>query len=258
MSATLVSVHQPNFLPWLKLLDKILASDVYVAYDTVQYAKSEYHARQKIKTRNGPDWLSVPLRHRRGARQLIKDIPLDNSQPFRRRHLRTLHNGYASTPYFEEVYPLVEEVYGREQERLVELNVDLIGALCGYLRAPVRIVRASDLPHHGDKAERLVDLVRAAGGTAHLTSTYGGDHQEVDWTPLVRAGIPLVSQEFEHPVYDQVGREFLPHLAAIDMLFSCGPKTAEILAGRRRLARVQPDIGDRREPATAGRKEQMH
>ena len=50
---TAVSVHQPNFMPWLKLLDKVLASDVYVAYDTVQYTKSEYHARQRVRTRTG-------------------------------------------------------------------------------------------------------------------------------------------------------------------------------------------------------------
>jgi hypothetical protein len=42
-------VHQPNFLPWLKLLDKILGSDVYVAYDSVIYTRSEYHDRQRIK-----------------------------------------------------------------------------------------------------------------------------------------------------------------------------------------------------------------
>lgn len=239
-ATTLVSIHQPNFLPWLKLLDKILASDVYIAYDTVQCTKSEYHARQRVKTPGGPALLSVPLRHRRGQRQLIKDVPLDNGQPFRRRHLKTLHYAYASTPYFGEVYRMIEEVYTWQHERLVDLNLDLIRALCDYLKTPVRIVRASDLPHNGDKMERLVDLIRAVGGTDHLTSTYGGDHQEVDWTPFVRAGVPLVSQEFAHPVYHQVGREFVPHLAAIDMLFSCGPATAEILASRRRLVRVEP------------------
>ena len=28
MTGTIVSIHQPNFLSWLKLLDKILASDI--------------------------------------------------------------------------------------------------------------------------------------------------------------------------------------------------------------------------------------
>ena len=41
-----VCLHQPNYLPWTKLLAKIAMSDVYVAYDSVQFTRSEYHNRQ--------------------------------------------------------------------------------------------------------------------------------------------------------------------------------------------------------------------
>lgn len=239
MAETTVSVHQPNFLPWLKLLDKILASDVYVAYDTVQYTKSEYHARQKVRRHTGTAWLSVPVRHVRGTHQLIRDVRIDNSQPFRDRHLQVLRTSYEGTPYYEEVFPLIEAVYARDQERLVDLNLELIETLCSYLDAPVRIVRASTLPHEGDRTDRLVQLVRNAGGSEHLTSTYGADHQVVEWDKFPRAGITVRSQEFEHPTYQQIGEEFVPNLAAIDMLFACGRETSEILAGRRRTVRVE-------------------
>jgi hypothetical protein len=240
MSATIVSVHQPNFMPWLKLLDKILSSDVYVAYDTVIYTKSEYHARQKVKAHHGTAWLSVPLRHVRGTQQLIKDICIDNSQPFRGRHKGILRQAYRSTRYFDEVFTIIEKIYARQHERLVDLNLDLIEALCAYLDAPVRIMRASALPHHGDRTERLVQLVRAAGGTEHLTSSYGADHQEVDWSPFARAGIGLRSQKFTHPEYEQIGDGFISHLAALDALFTCGRATVEILAARRRSVQVAP------------------
>lgn len=243
MNRVIVSVHQPNFLPWLKLLDKILASDVYVAYDTAQYTKTEYHARQKVKTPTGAAWLSVPIRHVRGVFQLIKDVRIDNSQPFRRRHMRVLRMSYAVTPYFDEVYPILKEIYARDHQYLVDLNLSLIEAFCSYLESPVRIVRASEIPHDGDRAERLVDLVKGAGGTEHLTSTYGGDHQEVDWSPFEDAGIPLRSQQFEHPRYEQVGPGFVPNLAAVDMLFSCGRGTREILEHNRRQVPIDLALG---------------
>jgi hypothetical protein len=239
MVDTTVSVHQPNFLPWLKLLDKVLASDVYVAYDTAQYTKSEYHARQKVRRHTGTAWLSVPVRHVRGTFQPIQDVRVDNTQPFRRRHLQVLRTSYEDTPYFHEVFPLIETVYARGQERLVDLNLDLIETLCWYLAAPVRIVRASTLPHQGDRTDRLVQLVRNAGGSEHLTSTWGADHQDVEWGKFPVAGIALRSQEFEHPTYDQIGDGFVPNLAAIDMLFACGRDTREILASRRRTVRVE-------------------
>lgn len=242
MSAVTVSVHQPNFMPWLKLVDKILASDVYVAYDTAQYTKTEYHARQKVKTQSGPVWLSTPVQHVRGTHQTIKDVRIDNSQPFRRRHLKVLSMAYASAPYYDEVFPIIDEIYAREHDYLADLSIDLIAAICSYLENPVRIVRASALPHEGTRAERLVQLVQAVGGTEHLTSTVGADHQEVDWEPFEEAGIGLVAQKFDHPTHDQIGPGFVPHLAAVDMLFSCGRRTREILEQRRRLVPVDPAL----------------
>lgn len=239
-----VSVHQPNFLPWLKLLDKILASDVYVAYDTVQYAKSEYHARQRVKSHTGPVWLTLPLRGVPGRRQLIQEVRIDNGQPFRHRHLRLLRTGYTKAEFFDDVYPIVEEVYGRGHDTLVDLNLDLIAAFCRYLDSPVRIVRASSLPHEGDNTDRLVQLVRQVGGNVHLTSTYGTERRYLDWDRVQAAGIAVRSQVFEHPVYDQLWRDFVPNLAALDMLFTCGRMTGKALAAGRRFDEVDPTGGD--------------
>lgn len=100
MSDVSVSIHQPNFMSWLKLFDKVLASDIFIAYDTVQYTRSEYHSRQKIKTMQGDaEWLSVPLLSDRGsAPSLIREVRIDNSQPFRQRHLRRFRLAYSRTP----------------------------------------------------------------------------------------------------------------------------------------------------------------
>lgn len=240
MSALVVSIHQPNLHPWVKLLDKILASDVFVAYDTVQYAKSEFHGRQRVRTPAGATWLSVPLVHVRGSRQMLRDVRIDLNQPFVKRHLKTLRYSYAKSPFFDDLYPQVEEVYLRRHTHLVDLSLDLLRAVCDYLGSQVSILRARDLPHSGDTTQRVIDLVRAVGGTVHLTSTYGTERRYLDWRRIQQAGIALRAQEFEHPVYDQVWGGFVPDLAALDMLFSCGPATAEILAGRRRIVSVDP------------------
>ena len=73
---TRVSIHQPNFLPWTKLFDKVLASDVYIAYDSVQYTRSEFHSRQRITGRDGPVWLSVPVLTRGRGRQPLCAVEL--------------------------------------------------------------------------------------------------------------------------------------------------------------------------------------
>jgi hypothetical protein len=249
MRQTTVAVHQPNFLPWLKLLDKILASDVYIAYDTVQYTKSEYHARQRIRTHTGELWLTVPLLKVRGTRQLIGDVRIDNSQPFRYRHLRLLRSAYGRARYFGEVFPIVEEVYAREQKRLVDLNLELIEEFCAYLGRGVRIVRANSLPHSGDNTDRLIDLIHGVGGDVHLTSTHGTGRSYIDWERVQAAGITVRAQAFEHPVYEQAWSGFIPHLAALDMLFTHGKASAEILGAGRKFH----DIDDVRDGARVTR-----
>jgi WbqC-like protein family len=230
MGTTVVSVHQPNFAPWLKLLAKILDSDVYIAYDTVQFTRSEFHARQRVLTYTGPAWLTVPVRRVPGVREPIAAVRIEDGQPWARRHLKTLRAGYAKTPCFTEVYGLVESVYSRRWELLADLNIALIEAVCRYLGSPVRVVRASTVDHRGDNTERLVDLVRAVGGTAHLTSTYGTERRYLDWDRVEAAGIEVRPQRFEQPRYEQAWPGFTPGLSCLDLLFARGRDTAELLA----------------------------
>jgi WbqC-like protein len=237
----LVTVHQPNFMLWVKLLDKILASDVYVAYDTVQYTKKEFHSRQKVKRPTGPDWLSVPVIQ--NGLQKIEAVRIDDRSNWRRKHLGILAQDYRRAKFFDDVYPLVRGVYGHNHEYLADLSLDLIAAFLRYLGSSTRIVRASELVHEGDNTARLIALIRNAGGDTHLTSTFGSDRRYIDWHRLQAAGIPVYSQEFDHPVYHQLHGDFVPHLSALDMLMCCGPETTDILDASRHLVAVPEQKG---------------
>src|SRR5664279_2683911 len=98
---TTACLHQPNFLPWAKLIDKILASDVWIVYDSVQYTKTEFHSRQRVKGRHGPVWLVVPVvRSGRPRFQTLSDVELCADHDWRSAHLRLLHEHYHRTAYW--------------------------------------------------------------------------------------------------------------------------------------------------------------
>ena len=222
-----VSVHQPNFMPWLKLMAKVLDSDVYVAYDSVQFTRQEFHARQLFRTLAGTTgWLTVPVLST-GARQTLKDVRIAENG-WRDTHLAFLESNYSQTPCFDQVFPLIHTVYARGHDMLVDLNLDLLEQFCRYLGSAVTIIKASSLKHAGSREERLLSLVRNAGGDAHLTST--ANTHVIDWTGFVQAGIPVYHQLFDHPVYPQGTGVFTPNLSVVDLLFHAGTTTAEILA----------------------------
>jgi hypothetical protein len=240
---TRVSVHQPNFLPWTKLFDKILASDVYMAYDSVQYTRSEFHSRQRITGRDGPVWLSVPVVTRGRGRQPLWAVELVDDRAWRDAHLRLVTEHYRGAPYFREVMMLLESVYAGDDRLLVDFNLRLLGALLDYVCATVKVVRATWFEHGGDNTERIIQLTQAVSGDVHLTSTHGTPRRYIDWTRVAAAGITVESQQFSEPCYRQRFEPFRPNLSVLDLLFAVGPATAELLSARRQFNRVLTPAG---------------
>jgi WbqC-like protein family len=239
---TVACLHQPNFLPWTKLIDKVLASDIWIVYDSVQYTKTEFHSRQRIKARTGqPVWLTVPVvRAGRPRFQALQEVELCVDHDWRSAHLRLLREHYQRTPFWPEVRDLVEAVYGSGHTHLVEFNVALARAIVDYLGGTTKIVMASSLPHAGDNTERLIQLTRAVDADTHLTSTYGTDRQYIDWERVADAGIAVSDQLFSHPSYEQPHGPFLANLSVIDLVCNCGPDSAQMLAERRQTPVVLP------------------
>ena len=78
-----VTIHQPQFLPWLGYLDKIDQSDLFIALDSVQFKKNEWQNRNRIRTADGCQWITVPVLHHFG--QLVKDVRINQSVTWRQR-----------------------------------------------------------------------------------------------------------------------------------------------------------------------------
>src|SRR5207237_1245647 len=76
-----VPIHKPHYLPWLGYFAKWAAAAVFVVLDTVQYDKNGWQNRNRIKTSEGPRWLTVPVNARLGT--AIHAVTVDTSQPWR-------------------------------------------------------------------------------------------------------------------------------------------------------------------------------
>src|SRR5881396_2679208 len=111
-----VAVHQPQFLPWLGYLDKIDQADLFVVLDTVQYKKNEWQNRNRIRTAQGWQWLTVPVLQKFG--QVISEVRINAGVDWQSKHLRALEMHYAhaalSGPYLQGL----QEIYDRSWERL--------------------------------------------------------------------------------------------------------------------------------------------
>lgn len=227
----IVAVHQPQYLPWLGYFDKIAGCDEFVILDNVQYKDREFQNRNKIRTKEGAIWLTVPVISKGRGRQIISEVLIDNGFEWERKHLMSLKTSYGHARFFGLHIPFFEKSYGRRWEKLSDLNFHIIEYILKELAVSKKIHFESDLGVSSTKTDRIIDICRKLGADTYLSGAGGREYLEGD--KFRESGIRLIYQDFEHPVYAQQFMkdkdDFIPYLSIVDLLFNEGPRSREIL-----------------------------
>ncbi len=240
-----VAIHQPNFLPWMGLLNKIALCDVFVVLDHVQAPRSKgWLYRNRLLVSGQKTWLTVPIKRSGRGLQIISTVEINYDRYFASKHLRTICLNYKRAPYFKEIFPILSEILERKYTHIADLNMSLIVWLCSLLNLSLDYVKSSDLQRKNPELEI------ASGNDVPLTicralnaKSYASGNGCLDFIrpeSFINAGIDFYFQEFEHPVYRQLGAEkFVSHLSILDALFNVGPEeTARMVChSRLRLAK---------------------
>ena len=121
----IVSIHQPNYIPWIGFFNKILSSDIYVVFDDVQFPRGkDYANRNQIKTNNSKIWLTVPVIGKSDLKPW-NQIKI-NKNGWVNKHLTSIESFYKKAPYFNEYYSEIKNIYLKDHNLLVDLTLDLI------------------------------------------------------------------------------------------------------------------------------------
>lgn len=216
-----LAAHQPQYLPWLGFFDKMDRVDRFVLLDVVQYRKNEWQNRNRIRTPDGWQWLTVPVHYR--FPMSIREVMLDDEDVrWRRKHREALRIHYARSPFRAALLPALEDLLDEPHDNLAALNVRMVRLLAGLLGARTPISLASEVPGLPEGADaRLIALCRHFGCSDYLAGAGGADYMDME--SYRRAGVRVGFQDFRHPVYPQAYPGFEPHLSAVDLLLNCGP-----------------------------------
>jgi len=237
----IVAAHQPHFMPWLGYLDKLAKADLFVVMDDLQYEAQNFQNRQRLKLQSGAPWLTVPL-ERGNQSDRICDKRIDNSgsakQHWQRRTWLTIEHNYCRAPFFETYAPALRDVFTRPWTTLLELDLHMLELARRWFGITTPMVRASALKLTGQKTDRLIAMCKAVGARAYLTGN-GGSAGYLDSEQMGRAGVGVIWQIFQHPIYPQRYPGFVSHLGFLDLLFNCGEASREILFERSHPARLE-------------------
>ncbi|MCC8952085.1 WbqC family protein [Bradyrhizobium sp. Pear77] len=227
--AGLVAIHQPNFFPWLGYFEKIRRADTLILLDAVAYPRAgsggmgSWCNRVRLAVQGEARWVTCPLQHMRFGAP-IGTVQIDDSQPWRKKLLRTLEANYRRAPRFENGMTLLKPLILEPEGSLATFNLRAIKTIAAHLGLSTRFVLQSSLQYSGMATDLLVTLVKAVNGSAYLSGDGAAGYQRDEL--FGENGLGLVKLGFVQQVYGEPSR-FIPGLSVIDYLMWDGRPLAQ-------------------------------
>lgn len=233
-----VGILQPGYIPWVGFFEQLDQVDEFIYLDDVQFTRRDWRSRNRVLTRDGPKWLTVPVQSTVGDRSVVRallpEVRIQNDRPWHETHLRTIEHAYKRAPYFDAYFSGLERILQTKHESLIELDIEIVALLCEYLglEAPVR--RSSRLEVVAQGSDRILELCLRAGATDYYSGAAARDYLELETFQSHRIRVWFQGHQCE-PYRQQHTSEFVSHLSVLDLLFNEGEESLEIIRAGRRL-----------------------
>jgi len=227
-----IAIVQSNYIPWKGYFDLIAATDEFILYDDAQYTRRDWRNRNQIKTPQGVQWLTVPVRVKGRYHQSIRETEIDGTE-WAEQHWTRLRQNYARAPHFARYAPELEALYlhGRH-DTLSALNLAMLTWVNQQLGIATRMSSSSDYTLEGDRTDKLLNLCLQAGATEYLSGPAARDY--LDESRFAAAQVAVRWFDYPaYPPYAQLWGEFVHGVTVLDVLFHCGPDAhRHVVTGR--------------------------
>ena len=217
-----VAILQSNYIPWKGYFDIINSVDEFIIYDDMQYTKRDWRNRNKIKTKDGLQWLSIPVIVKGKFSQPINETLVCNDS-WIELHSKTIFHNYKRAKYFDNYWEWLLSVYTicEGEQYLSVINQCFIKAICEELGIRTKISLSTEYSLREGKTERLVGLCEDAGADYYLSGPAAKGYI-VD-AVFEKAGIELSYMDYsDYPPYSQLYGEFEHGVSIIDLILNEG------------------------------------
>ncbi len=227
-----VGILQSNYIPWKGYFDLIDKTDVFVIYDEVQYTKNDWRNRNRIKTKNGLEWITIPVQ-RNSLSQRI-DQTLVAKRDWNTKHWKTLVTNYTKASAFAETKEFLYDLYFGEPryDNLSEINCNLIRKISDYLGIKTSIINSTDLEMKGDRNEKLVDACLKLDADRYLSGPSAKSYLNVQL--FNDNGISVEWMDYHgYASYTQLFPPFVHEVSIIDLIFNMGTSSRAYFRGEK-------------------------
>ena len=216
-----VSIHQPQYMPWLPYFSKIARADTFVFLDNVQFQKNGLHNRNELKNSNGRFWLTVPVSAHLGDK--LNEVKTINTG-WSKKHIKSIYLNYGKSTNYTFFTNHIQNILEKNFENIVDLNIKIVEIICReYFNIDTTIIRQSDIDVEGEKSELILNIckklnantyVSGLGGESYLKESAFNKHK-IDITYLKN----VLPRDYPQ-LYPKCG--FINNISALDFILNVG------------------------------------
>jgi hypothetical protein len=208
--------------------EQIARSHTFVFLDSVQFVRSSWQARNRLKASEGSVfWLTVPTDRTTLDTEIEHVRICDREKNWRRKHLSAIQSSLGRGPFFRKYFPIFEFWLNKESTLLADINIALIQEISNLLGLSATFVRSSDLGVMGKRTELVLDICRLLGADKYYSAASAAEY--IDESLFTQSNIMLEYQNWLHPIYQQVSAPFVSHLSIVDALMNIGAEATAVL-----------------------------
>lgn len=182
----------------------VISADELILDAAEHFEKMTYRNKYFIAGANGTIQLSIPLQRGRNQRAAMSNVLISNEDQWQKQHWRGIISTYKRAPFFEYYEHSLEQLFAKEFNSLIDFNRESINWLAKQLKLKLNINTAERYMREYDDA---IDIRKQLKPDAEKQTLPEG----------------IYYQMFEER------NQFTPNLSMLDLLFSEGPNTVNVL-----------------------------
>lgn len=216
-----LAILQSNYIPWKGYFDLIAAVDEFIIYDEMQYTKNDWRNRNKIITKSGVEWMTIPVRVESLEQKINQTLIFDEN--WIKKHKATLQTNYGKAKCFKQTKDFIFDIYDKVQTKknISDINVTFIESICKYLDIKTKISHSTDYKLSEGKSARLVDFCIQTDSTIYISGPSAKDY--IDSNLFEQNNIALKWMDYsDYKTYTQLSTPFEHGVSILDLIFNEG------------------------------------
>ena len=213
-------ISQPYFLGYAGYFHKILVSDLFVILDDVQFVKGSFYNRNKIKNREGVQWLTIPVKSKNHLNKTIGTTFISDRVQWKHKFKKSLELNYKKAKYFNEYKKDIFSLIDNDEFLLSNYVSKFLTYILRLLNREIEIVYSSSYDFKGKKSDRVLDICKYFKPKIYFSGVLTKDYLEVEH--FEKEGVKVIFQDYKINEYGQQFGSFIPYLSILDILFNCG------------------------------------